>query len=83
MVIRTFLRATGSIHFDLNSKPVPMEPHQLSMAVLTSFSTFMESFLIQGTYRTLFGAKWLKGRELSDFLGNLSAADVFRVAIVQ
>ena len=34
-------------------------------------------------HRTLFRAKSLKGGELSNFLGDLSVDDVFRIAIVQ
>ena len=34
-------------------------------------------------HREIFWAKSLKGRELNNFLGNLSIDDVFRIAIVQ
>ena len=56
------------------------------MAVLTSFSKFVDGLPIQGTLkytRHFSGPKSLQGGELSNFLGDLSVDDVFRIAIVQ
>ena len=72
--------------FDVKTKRVLTEPQQLSTAVLTSF------FQVCGglanprdlqVHRALFWAESLKGGKLSDFVGDLSVDDVFRIAIVQ
>ena len=56
MVGRTSLRATGSMHSDVNTKGVLTEPQQLSVAVLIFFSRFVDGLFIQGTlkYREYF-----------------------------
>ena len=74
------------MRLDVKTKRVLTEPQQLSTAVLTSFSKFVEGLPIQGTlkvHRALCLAEWLKGGKLTDFLGDLSVDDVFRIAIVQ
>ena len=53
------------------------------MAVLTSFPKFVDGLPIQATLRALFWTKSLTGGELSDFLGDLSVDDVFKIVIVQ
>ena len=85
MVGRKSLRATGSMRFELKTKRVMTKPQQLFMAVLTSFSKFVEGLPIQRIlkYMTLFWAELLKDGKLSNFLGNLSVDDIFRIAIVQ
>ena len=77
--------ATGSQCFDVKTKRVLTEPQQLSTAVLTSFSKFVEGLPIQRTlnYTGQFsGHKSLNSAEQSDFLGDLRVDDVLWIAIV-
>ena len=55
MVGAAFLRAAGSIRFDVKTKHVLTQPYQLSTDAFISFSKFVKRLLLSSTQGTLPG----------------------------